>query len=166
MLKIKKIEQSDIKKLFNAFDAVSWNKPIETFEKYLEEDLQNERFVYIANYNNDIAGDITLKFKSTYPHFAKENIPEIMDLNVLPKFRNKGIATKLLDLIENEIAKKYDKIGLGVGLYKDYGSTQSIYIKRGYLPNKLGVSYNYVDCTPGENYRLDDDLILWFIKQL
>jgi hypothetical protein len=34
-------------------------------------------------------------------------------------------------------------VGLGVGLYNDYGNAQKLYIKKGYVPNGYGVTYNY-----------------------
>ena len=34
-------------------------------------------------------------------------------------------------------------VGIGVGLYPDYGSAQRLYIKRGYLPDGHGATYNY-----------------------
>ena len=64
------------------------------------------------------------------------------------------------------VAKTHSKVGIGFGLYKDYGAAQSIYIKRGYLPNKEGVTYNYQNVIPGRSYPIDDDLVLWFVKNL
>lgn len=165
MLKIKNIENVDIKNLFDAFNEVGWLKPIEIFQKYFEEQENNERIIYVAYVEDEIAGYGTLIYKSSYPYFAERNIPEIMDLNILSKFRNFGIATKILDILEKEASEFSETVGIGVGLYKDYGSAQSIYIKRGYLPNKGGITYEYKNVVPGESYRVDDDLVLWFIKK-
>ena len=38
-------------------------------------------------------------------------------------------------------------------------------IKRGYIPNKDRVTYDYKNVMPVENYRVDDDLVLWFVKK-
>ncbi len=61
-------------------------------------------------------------------------------------------------------------VGIGVGLYAGedggYGAAQRLYVKRGYIPDGKGVTYNYHPTTPGNNYSLDDDLILWFTKKL
>jgi GNAT superfamily N-acetyltransferase len=95
-------------------------------------------------------------------------IPEIMDLNVLPLFRSKGIGSMLLDIAENEAFKNHASIGLGVGLYAGcdggYGAAQKIYVKRGYVPDGKGVTYNYSPVEPGASVILDDDLVLWFTK--
>lgn len=52
-----------------------------------------------------------------------------------------------------------------MGLYPDYGSAQRIYVQRGYIPDGMGVTYNYERVSPGESVRLDDDLVLWFVKE-
>ena len=46
--------------------------------------------VWLAFYEGEFAGYITLKWRSLYPSFKQQNIPEIMDLNVLPPYRNTG----------------------------------------------------------------------------
>lgn len=89
-----------------------------------------------------------------------------MDFNVLPVMRNKGIGSALLEIAEKEAAKKSAIVGLGVGLYADYGAAQKLYVKRGYVPDGLGVTYKYKDIKPGAKVDLDDDLVLWFIKEL
>ena len=89
-----------------------------------------------------------------------------MDLNVIPPYRNQGIASKLLDIAEDEAKKVSDIVGLGVGLYKDYGSAQRLYIKRGYIPDGNGITYDYKQIDPGSTVCLDDDLILWMKKKL
>ena len=109
-------------------------------------------------------------FRSGYPSFKAENILEIMDLNVLPHYRKMGIGSLLLDTAEKEAATKSQIIGIGVGLYAGpdggYGAAQRLYIKRGYIPDGKGVTYNYELTIPGNSYPLDDDLVLWFTKKL
>lgn len=104
-------------------------------------------------------------WKSAYQPFQKMNIPEIMDLNVLPAFRKQGIGSLLIARAEEEAFKQYNMIGIGVGLYADYGQALKIYIDRGYKPDGRGVTYNYQMVKPGDNVCLDDDLILWFNKK-
>ena len=43
--------------------------------------------------------------------------PEIVDFNVLEKFRNKGVGTKLMDIAEQIAAEYSDTVYLGVGLH-------------------------------------------------
>lgn len=89
-----------------------------------------------------------------------------MDLNVLPPHRNKGIGTLLIETAEQQVFKESETVGIGVGLYKDYGAAQKRYIALGYEPDGMGVTYNYQFIEPGETICLDDDLVLWFTKSL
>jgi ribosomal protein S18 acetylase RimI-like enzyme len=162
---IKNFSSSDTPEIVRAF-APFYAKPPELFEQYLNEQDEGERLVWLAYIDKQFTGYITLKLKSKYQPFAKDNIPEIMDLNVLPPFRNQGIASKLLDIAEAEAAKVSNIVGLGVGLYKDYGSAQKLYIKRGYIPDGNGVTYDYNTIDPGSMVCLDDDLILWMKRRL
>ena len=113
---------------------------------------------------NLLAGYVTLKWESHYLPFKKQVIPEIVDLNVLPAFRNQGIGSKLLDEAERSAFERSNIVGIGVGLYPDYGSAQRLYVKRGYIPDGRGVTYKYQPIPPGETVCLDDDLIFWFTK--
>lgn len=60
----------------------------------------------------------------------------------------------------------YNQIGIGVGLYKDYGPAQQLYFQLGFIPDGNGASYKGQPITPGQSYPLDDDLILWLMKPL
>jgi hypothetical protein len=68
------------------------------------------------------------------------------------------------------IIGKFCQIATGVGLYAGadcgYGPAQRLYIKRGYIPDGKGVTYNYEPTIPGNSHPLDDDLVLWFTKKL
>ncbi|MDX1924071.1 MAG: GNAT family N-acetyltransferase [Rickettsiaceae bacterium] len=126
--------------------------------------------VWVAHFKGEFAGYVTLKWQSQYPSFKAQNIPEIMDLNVLPAFRKMGIVSLLLDAAEKEALTKSEIIGIGVGLYAGpdggYGAAQRLYIKRGYIPDGKGVTYNYEPTIPCNSYLLDDELVLWFTKKL
>ncbi|MBN9542457.1 MAG: GNAT family N-acetyltransferase [Alphaproteobacteria bacterium] len=166
MIDIQEFKESHIEEIFTAFHNLNWFKPKQTFSNYFLEQRNGLRHAWVAYFNHDFAGYITLNLRSQYPDFIKNNIPEIQDLNVLPPFRNKGIGNILLEKAENK-AKDYNKIvGLGVGLYIDYGAAQKIYIKRGYIPDGNGITYDYKTIKPGNNIMLDDDLCLWLTKKL
>jgi ribosomal protein S18 acetylase RimI-like enzyme len=166
----KSLSSDHIASMTEAFNKIGWNKPASLFEGYLKEQEAGERIVWVAHFKGEFAGYVTLKWQSGYPSFKAQNIPEIMDLNVLPSFRKMGIGSLLLDTAEKEAATKSQIIGIGVGLYAGsdggYGAAQRLYIKRGYIPDGQGVTYNYEPTVPGNNYPLDDDLVLWFTKRL
>jgi GNAT superfamily N-acetyltransferase len=167
---IRPLLKEDLNITTEAFSSIGWNKPVSLFENYLKEAETGERLIWVAFVHERFAGYITLKWQSQYPSFRKQNIPEIMDLNVLPNARKIGVGSKLLYIAEKEAATRRNTVGIGVGLYagKDggYGNAQRLYVKRGYLPDGKGVTYNYQPTIPGNSYPLDDDLVLWFTKKL
>ena len=71
---------------------------------------------------------------------------------------------------ESEAATRGDVVGIGVGLYGGddggYGAAQRLYVAQGYIPDGRGVTYNYRYVVPGSNVQCDDDLVLWFTRQL
>lgn len=163
---IRIFDEGDIPVIVDKFSRHNWSKPRSTFDTYWKEQNQGERIAWVAFLDNEFAGYVTLKWRSYYVPFQQQNIPEIMDLNVLPPFRKKGIGSKLLEVAEKEGFSKVQTVGLGVGLYEDYGSALKIYIAKGYVPDGQGVTYNYERVTPGSSAVLDDDLVLWFTKKL
>lgn len=160
----------DIESIVTHFQANEWPKPASLFEGYLHEQIQNERTVWIAYLDKKPVGYVTLKWLSEYEPFKIQKIPEINDLNVLPSFRKMGIGSQLLERAEQQAATQSETIGIGVGLYGGpdggYGPAQILYIKSGYLPNGLGISYQDKILEYGQSAILDDDLVLWFTKKL
>ena len=162
----RKLGEKDVSSIVDSFSQIGWNKPSSLFEKYLEEQKNNQRCVFLAFKENIFAGYITLKWQSEYPPFRMQNISEISDLNVLPKFRKQGIATGLLDLAEGEARTKSGVVGIGVGLTSDYGSAQKLYVQRGYLPDGHGITYDCQIISFGSKVTVDDALVLWLTKKL
>lgn len=160
----------DIPTIVSAFSQIGWNKSARVFENYLKEAETGERLSWVAFVHDRFAGYVTLKWQSQYESFANDQIPEVMDLNVLPPFRKAGVGSMLLDIAEHAAATKSKVVGIGVGLYAGsdggYGSAQRLYVKRGYVPDGRGLTYNYQPTIPGSSYPLDDDLVLWFMKKL
>ena len=124
------------------------------------------RDVYVAFVENQFAGYLTICWNSTYPPFQEAEIPEIADFNVLPEFRRQGIGTALMDKAEGEIAKVSCVAGIGVGMDADYGAAQRLYVLRGYVPDGRGLHYKDHFPKYGEQITVDDDLALFFTKEL
>ncbi len=169
-IQIRPLIREDIAAISEAFNQIDWNKPLSLFARYLKEQEAGERLVWVAHLKDEFAGYVTLKWQSGYPSFKEQNIPEIMDLNVLPVYRKMGIGSLLLDTAEKEAATRSKVVGIGVGLYAGedggYGAAQRLYVKRRYIPNGKGITYNYEPTIPGNSYPLHDDLVLWFTKKL
>ena len=60
----------------------------------------------------------------------------------------------------------YNKIGIGVGLYRDYGPAQQFYFQLGYTPEGNGITYKGESTVAGQSYPLANDLLLWLVKSL
>jgi GNAT superfamily N-acetyltransferase len=147
-------------------EQFKWYQRGDYYLKCLEENQTNKRVTLIVYYNDSVAGCCHLLFESKYPFFRDDNIPEINDLNIFPEYRRKQIASKLLDELELIAAKTSRFIGLGVGLYKDYGNAQRMYTSRGYVLDGRGMTYNNVPVIPGNSVIVDDDLLLYLVKDL
>lgn len=164
-LTIRRLQTRDIHPIAAAFAAIGWNKPASQYERYLAEQEAGQRIVLVALMDDVFAGYVTIIWHSDYPHFRAENIPEIQDFNVLPHFRRQGIGSRLMDEAEQIIAQRSPVVGIGVGMYADYGTAQRMYVKRGYIPDGRGLFYNGVLVQPGESVPVDDDLVLHFTKR-
>lgn len=53
-----------------------------------------------------------------------------------------------------------------MGLYPDYGPAQRLYVLRGYLPDGSGIAWNGMHVTPMQEVMVDDDLALYFTRDL
>jgi GNAT superfamily N-acetyltransferase len=162
---IKTLQASDISDLATAFLNTVWKTPASHFERMLAAQANGEIAFLVARIEDTIAGFLFIKWQADYPPFAEKGIPEIRDLRVLQQFCRRGVATALMDEAEKRIFMKSKQVGLGVGLYADYGPAQRMYILRGYVPDGRGLMYNNLPVNPGRDVFVDDELLLYFIKE-
>lgn len=163
-LTIRLLSSDDIAPIAAAFTALGWDKPASQYERYLAEQTVGDRVVLVAFVDDDFAGYVTIVWHSHYPPFAEANIPEIVDFNVLPFYRRRGIGSRLMDEAERRITERSPVVGIGVGLYADYGTAQRMYARRGYIPDGRGVCYDGQPVRPGQAVPVDDSLVLFFTK--
>jgi GNAT superfamily N-acetyltransferase len=163
---IRLLESDDIPQIAKAFQGLGWDKPALQYERYLMEQVLEIRDVYVALVKEDFTGYLTICWTSNYEPFRKAKIPEIVDFNVLPKFRRQGIGTQLLDKAESEIANVSSTAGIGVGMTPDYGPAQRLYVLRGYVPDGRGLHYKGHYIKYGEEITVDDNLALHLTKEL
>ncbi|MFZ4100295.1 MAG: GNAT family N-acetyltransferase, partial [Chlamydiia bacterium] len=157
---------SDPPVIEEAFSRQGWKKPARQYEDYLAEQVTQERAVIVAVIDGDFTGYVTVLFASLYAPFRERKIPEISDLNVLKEYQGRGIGRALIAEAEKLIAQRSPTAGIGVGLLRDYGPAQQLYIKLGYLPDGLGATYRYEPMEYGSEIMADDDLVLWMTKKL
>lgn len=137
---------------------------------YLKNQLANqdkqECSALIALYNGKAAGYVFLYYKCRWGGLANCNIPGVVDLIVFEEFRQRGIATNLMDVAENIAKSHSNKVYLDVCLSSEYGPAQIFYIKRGYIPDGKGVYYEEKVCETDATCKNDDELTLCLVKEL
>ena len=168
MFELKSLQIEDCEIISNAFRDIGWNKPVELFQQYHDEQSQALRHCYVAFHNNNFMGYTTLLYVSKYKNFISNDIPEISDLNILPIFRKKGLGTALINECEKTAKQKLNagSIGLGVGLTADYSDALSLYLKLGYCFDKKGIAYSGKTLEYNSKTIVDDELNLYLTKTL
>ncbi|MFC4560153.1 GNAT family N-acetyltransferase [Virgibacillus kekensis] len=160
-LVIRPMKEKDITGFVKAFAEQNWHKPQELFEDYF-----TQHSVMVAEVDGNVAGYVTLLPEAQEGPFAGKNNPEIVDLNVLMKYQGHGIGNRLMDTVERLAKERSSIVSLAVGLHNGYGAAQRMYVKRGYIPDGSGVWYKgeqleqYAPCVN------DDELVLYFSKEL
>ena len=165
-INLRKLSSKDPEIISHAFKLQSWNKPKSQYQNYLRMQENGVRDILVAEINSEFAGYLTISWKSNYGPFLESGIPEIVDLNVLQKFQQQGIASCLLDEAESRIRNVSQLAGIGFGMYSDYGPAQILYIKRGYIPDGNGLVCDFTPLKYGDKITLDDRLAMYLTKQL
>lgn len=132
----------------------------------LKDQAEGKSISLVAEYKGNVAGYINIYLNSKYGAFANQGYPEIVDFGVLVKYRKNGVGSKLMDVAEKVAAQYSNIVYLGVGLHEGYGSAQRMYVKRGYIPDGTGVWYGEKVCPQYSDCCNDDDLVLYFSKEL
>jgi GNAT superfamily N-acetyltransferase len=164
-IRVRLVEKGDAPSITAAFQNMGWNKPETQYERYFHEQVAGTRTCFVATFDGQFAGYVTVNWRPTYAGFVDLNIPEIQDLNVLRAYRRKGVASHLLDRAEGEVARRSGVVGIGVGLHPGYNAAQRLYVKRGYIPDARGITYRNRFVEEGASVVVDDDLIMHFTKQ-
>ena len=161
-LDIRQATEEDIPALYALYDVLGKKD-----EGYFETVLEKDCIVLIASQDGQDVGFGMLNFEPKYSLYQKLEIPEIQDVNVIPDARQQGVATALVMAFENIADDQGVKqIGISVGLTKDYGPAQRLYVKLDYMPDGNGITYDREGVTFGQSYTADDDLCLMMVKDL
>ena len=166
---IRPLIETDIPKIVSRY-SFSWSKPEKTkvlWDTYYQEQENKVRTVAVIEKDGEILGYGSLLRKPESPFFSHTNIPEINAIWIDEDHRRKGLGTALIKWLEKlESREGYNEIGIGVGLYRDYGPAQQLYFQLGYIPEGNGITYKGQPTVAGQSYPLDDDLLLWLVKPL
>ena len=76
------------------------------------------------------------------------------------------MATAVIEKAESIIFSRSSACGIGVGLHPGYNAAQVLYVKLGYIPDGRGLVYKDQYVRQGQTVRMDDDLVLHFVKRL
>jgi GNAT superfamily N-acetyltransferase len=166
-MEIRKLKAADIQTIVVTQGGVAWNGGFEKWNQRLAEHETGDRVALLAVEGPAILAYGSIVWSPPYQPFRELGIPEIQDLVVAEQHRRRGIATRLIEALE-DLARRRGcrQIGLGVGLYADYGPAQRLYLKLGYVLDGRGTTYKYLPARGGETFRIDDDLLLWLVKSL
>src|SRR5260370_6867978 len=124
-VEIRALNDGDPETISAAFKGIGAGKPVAQYRRYLAEQLAGTRACLVASVDGQFAGYVTVNWRSTYCAFVEQQIPEIQDLNVLPGFRRKGLAARLLDRAEEEISRPSSVPGICVTLPPAHNQPQN-----------------------------------------
>jgi GNAT superfamily N-acetyltransferase len=164
---VRELEPADLPLLAATRGGPAWHGDWDHWPRYLAEHQAAQRVTLVVPEGEALVGYGSLVWRSQYPHFLAAGIPEIQDMVVAEGHRGRGHASALIAAFEARARSEgHRTMGIGVGLYADYGSAQRLYVRLGYQPDGRGVTYENRAAAPGEHYRLDDELVLWLTKPL
>ena len=137
-----------------------WNKVDNIFPDYLEPIYKGLDFCDVYY----VAGQAfaVLNRQPQYELYNRLGIPEIQDVFVLPDFRRRGLATALIQHLEEEAGT--EMVGISVPISPQFGPAQRLYIRLGFEPDGNGVTYDRKPIAHNAPVRLDDDLCLMLVK--
>jgi GNAT superfamily N-acetyltransferase len=165
-LQLRPLLETDANAISKAFAALGIEKPARRYSDYFSEQQVGIRDCWLAWLGSELAGYITLHWNPLYPGVAGKGVPEIQDVNVLAPFRQRGIASRLLELAEQSAEPRAAAVAIAVGLHPGYNAAQRLYVRRGYVPDGLGVTHDDRYVQEGELVPFDDQLMLHLIKIL
>lgn len=166
-LVIRDMEEADAQVFYDEYTAQGWNPEVEYYLMRIREASEGKCVALTAEYQGHPAGNLYLYLKVHEGPFKETSWPEIVDFSVLQKYHRKGIGNRLMDVAEQIAAQHADTVCLGVGLSREYGSAQRMYVERGYIPDGSGVWYQDKQCVQYETVcTVDDDLVLYLSKKL
>ena len=132
-INIRPARKSDIKDILETFAV--WHKTKEQFANYLaKQDLGESILIIAITTKNKVVGYANLFWRSRISQHHKQGIPEIVDLNVIPEYQRKGIASQLVHYIEQVVLEKSSSsIGIAVEPTNEYFPAKQLYKKLGYM---------------------------------
>jgi ribosomal protein S18 acetylase RimI-like enzyme len=125
-------DENDIDNLLKTFSR--WHKSRQRFLDYLEKQKKDENIFIVALMNkNTVTAYGNLFLNSRIDFHRAEGIPEIVDLNVMTEYQQKGIGTQMINWFETFAKERgLSAIGIAVEPTKEYASANRLYHELGY----------------------------------
>jgi GNAT superfamily N-acetyltransferase len=127
---------------------------------------QSETSFILAYEGTEPVGTVTIRWQPNYPPFRAAGIPFIQNIEIRYDLRGQGYGARVLEAVEQLISKRSSQAGICVALFDAYGPAQRLYAKRGYLPDGRGACHRFTPLQRGDVITLDDDHLLWLVKDL
>lgn len=162
----------DVSVLDRRYGGAPLHRPIERWQHMLAAQESGARVVVIADLDgSDVLqtaiGYCSLRWESAHPPFQSAGIPEIHDLWIDRAHRRRGIGTAIVEHLEDRARSAgCVQVGIGVGLYTDYGPAQRRYVRMGYIPDGQGATSSGEPVIGGQHLRCGDDVLIWLVKAL
>jgi GNAT superfamily N-acetyltransferase len=166
-IEVRPLRADDLARLAATQGGAAWKGNDSRWHRYLAEQSQGLRDVLLADNGEAIIAYGSLAWVSQNPSFRNAGIPEIQDLVVAEAHRNAGLGTRMIRALEERArAAGHSRVGIGVGLHRDYGAAQRLYSRLGYILDGTGGSYKNAGVQPGSLVIVDDDLVIWMVRDL
>lgn len=166
-IELRPLRADDLPRLAATQGGAAWKGRDKKWDRYLEEQDQGLREVLLADTGEAIVAYGSLAWVSQNPSFRNAGIPEIQDLVVAEAYRKNGLGTRIIRALEKRASSAgHVRVGIGVGLYRDYSAAQRLYSRLGYALDGTGVSYKNASVEPGSHVTVDDDLVIWMLRSL
>ena len=137
------------------------------FERCLAEQKDGRRTLFLADDGARGLGYAQVNWQPNYLPFRRLQIPELVDLNVIPDARRQGLGEKLVESCEEAArGRGCAEMGISVGVHAGFGAAQRLYARLGYVPDGAGVTYDDAPVTPGDMRAVDDLLTLKLVRKL
>jgi len=161
------MERGDVERILAAeYEKFISSSTQKRYEKFFDEQERGLRTVIIAELNGELVGRVTLLHSASGVPFKNMNIPEVLGLSVLEKYRKQGIGTELMKCIEEAAEKMSDTVCLGVGICESDGAAQRLFAKRGYIPDGSGAWYGRQAAHRAGRIETIESLVLYMLKEL
>lgn len=165
MIEVRELVDDDVRAITAIDGGSAWHGGAAKWSAYLQAHRDGLRVCFVAGEAGALSGYASLVWRSQHAPFAAGDVPEIQDMVVAESSRGRGVASALIAACEDRArAAGCPTIGIGFGLYADYGAAQRLYVKHGFVPDGRGLTWNKEPVAPGSMVRVDDELVLWLSK--